>query len=80
MYNFITIREEVDNLLKNIVYLRKKNNLSKKTMSEKIGISVYSLNIIEKGELPKGATVQILFNIEKGFGISPSQQFIKLEK
>lgn len=77
--SIITTREEIDNLVKNIVYLRKNNNLSKKSMAEKLGVSLYSLNIIEKGQIPKLLTVDMLLNIEKEFGIMPSQLFTDLE-
>lgn len=81
MNNYIlSAREEINNLIENIIYLRKKNNFSKKLMAEKLGVSTYSLNIIENGRIPDGVSVELLLNIEKEFGILPSQQFIKLEK
>ncbi len=79
MNNFITTQEEIDNFLKNIVYLRNKNNFSKKEMAKKLKISLYSLNIIENGKIPPNLTVELLLNIEKEFDILPSHLFKDLK-
>lgn len=76
----LVLLPKINNFIKNIIYLREKHSFSKETMAKKLGISVYSLNLIEKGQIPKGVTVEILFKIEKEFGLLPSQQFVKLKK
>lgn len=43
-----------------------------------MGIGVASLHKIERGEMPKRLTVEVIFQIEKEFGIPPKDQFICL--
>jgi len=73
------IKDEINNFINNIAYLRKKNGLSKKEMANVLNISVYVLNKIEKGELPKKLSVEIVFNLQKYFKISPEKQFKKMK-
>lgn len=73
------IKDERNNFINNIAYLRKKNGLSKKEMANVLNISVYVLNKIEKGELPKKLSVEIVFNLQKYFKISPEKQFKKMK-
>ena len=61
----------IDVFTENITYLRKENNLSLKQMSEILNISTYCIRKIEKGILPHNLKVDILFKIEKHFGIFP---------
>lgn len=63
---------EFECLMYNIVLLRKHHGISKKKMAEMLGISVNSLNKIEEGIFPKNLSVNILFNINKQFHISPA--------
>ena len=69
------IKEEINNFINNISYLRKKSGLSKKEMANILNISVYELSEIEKGEIPKNASIEIIFNLQKHFKISPPKQF-----
>ena len=73
------IKDERNNFINNIAYLRKKNGLSKKEMANVLNISVYVLSKIEKGELPKKLSVEIVFNLQKHFKISPEKQFKKMK-
>lgn len=59
----------VDTFLHNIIWLRKQYGLSKKEMAHKLGISVWMLNKIEKGELPPNLKIDVLFVIYKEFGV-----------
>ena len=61
----------------NIRWLRKKYGLSKKKMAELLGIGLWSLNRLERGEIPPRMTIDILFAVQKHFGISPSAQLEK---
>ena len=63
----------IDIFLYNVAWLRKHYGLSKKEMARKMGIGVGSLNKIEKGELPPGLKIDVLFNIYKEFGIFMSE-------
>ncbi len=69
------INDEIDNFMNSIAYLRKKNWFSKKEMANVLNISIYSLNRIERGELPEKLSVEIVFNLQKHFKISPEKQF-----
>lgn len=77
MKNFV-FENEIDNFLGNIAYLRKQNKLSKRKMAQMLGISVKCLNGIENGELPPNIGVNVIFNIEKNFGVSPKKLFSAL--
>ena len=48
-----------EDFCKNIKNLRISNNLSKKDMAQRLGISIRTLNIIESGELPKRLSTKI---------------------
>lgn len=58
----------------NIRWLRKKHDLSKRKMAELLGIGLWSLNRLERGQIPPRMTIEILFAVQKHFGISPSAQ------
>ena len=70
--------KELEVFMKNIVWLRKKNGLTKKEMAEVLGISVHSLNKIEKGVFPPRTPVEIVVRIHSRFGILPSQMITRL--
>ena len=59
----------IDIFLQNIIWLRKHYGLSKKEMAKKLGISRWSLNKIERGELPSNLKIDVLFCIRKEFGV-----------
>lgn len=66
---------EMEIFLKNVVWLRRHNGISKKRMAELLGISTVSLNKIENGEMPKRLGVEIVFKIYDVFKILPKNQF-----
>ena len=72
------IHDEINNFINNIAYLRK-NGFSKKEMANVLNISIYALNKIERGELPEKLSVEIVFNLQKHFKISPEKQFKKIK-
>lgn len=59
----------------NIKKIRKNKKLSKKNMAELLGISTYSLNIIESGKIPRRLSIEIIYNINSSLGIFPSELF-----
>ena len=59
----------IDIFLHNIVWLRKHYGLSKKEMAKRLGIGLWSLNKIEKGELPPRLHCDIIFAIFQNFGV-----------
>ena len=58
----------------NVLYLRKKNNITKRGMAKIMGIGIKTLNKIEKGLLPPRLSVEVLFRIRDYFGIPLSVQ------
>lgn len=63
---------ELQIFMKNLVFLRKENQLSKKKeMANILGIRIQSLTQLENGELPPGLQVSVIFNACKRFGIAP---------
>ena len=60
----------IANFLDNIARLRRHHKLTKKEMAAKLNISVWSLNKMEKGELPPRLTIDVLYRIYLVFGIS----------
>ena len=69
---------EAEIWMKNVCFLRKITGLSKRKMATLMGIGVASLNKIERGEMPERLTVEVIFRIEKEFGIPSKYQFICL--
>ena len=66
--------------LHNIAWLRKHYGISKRRMAELLGIGLWSLNKIEKGEIPPRLDAHIIFAVSKHFGIPVSELFsISLE-
>ena len=64
--------QEVQILMQNITWLRKKYGYSKKMMAGILGIGLWSLNKIERGELPPKLSVELLITVWRRFGIYPS--------
>lgn len=56
----------------NLKLLRKQHNLSKKKMAESLGIGLWSMNKLERGEIPPKLSANIFLAVYKRFGISPS--------
>ena len=66
---------DIQILCQNIKSLRQKHNLSKKEMSQILGIGMKTLNQIENGILPPRMSCEPLFRIQSHFGIRPQQLF-----
>ena len=60
----------------NVKMLRGKHMITKKDMSIIMGISVKTLDKIEKGILPPSLSCDVIFRISKVFKISPSALFV----
>lgn len=72
------IETEIEQFLKNVAYLRKCHNLSKKEMARILGIGTESYNKLEQGIFPERLTVEVIFNITDYFKIPPACLFRKL--
>ena len=72
-----TEQNELDNLIRNISRLRLHNKLSKKEMADIMGVSLKTINKIEKGEFPQRLGANNIYNICMYFKIRASELFEK---
>lgn len=68
---------ELDNLIHNINLLRIHNKLSKKKMADIMGVSLKTINKIEKGEFPQRLGANNIYNICVYFKMRASELFEK---
>ena len=68
--------QELQNFCKNITLLRKRHGLSKKEMAKLLGIGIWSLNKIERGELPPRLNANVILAVYRQFGVRPSMLFV----
>lgn len=68
------VKNNLQTFAHNVAWLREHYGLSKSEMARIMGIGVSSLNKIERGEIPPRLGVDVLFAIQKHFGMSPSEQ------
>ena len=68
-------KDDVQILCQNIKLLRQKHNLSKTQMSQILGVSIKTLNRLEDGFLPPRISCELIFRIQRQFGIQPRQLF-----
>ena len=64
-------KHEFENLCHNIIWLRDFHRLSKKDMAKLLEISLYTLNRLERGEIPPRLSVESLFFVSDHFHIPP---------
>ena len=72
---FRKTQKEIYVLTQNIRILRKKHSLTKQEMARILKIGTGSLRKLENGELPQKLSVEVLFEIQRYFGISPYNMF-----
>lgn len=66
----ITAKDEVMKFLShNVLYLRKKHNITKKDMAKIFGVGIKTLNKIEQGLLQPRLNVKVLIEIQEHFEI-----------
>ena len=63
-------RQLCDNLIHNLITLRRQYGLTKKGMARLLGISLYSLNTLEAGRIPAQLGIEMLFRAQARFDIS----------
>lgn len=64
------IKDEVMKYLShNILYLRKRHNITKKEMANLLRVSTKTLTKIEQGILPPRLSVEVLFKVQEQFGV-----------
>ena len=62
----------------NIVYLRKKHQISVTTMARRLHITPKTLKTIESGEMPKCVTIKILLYICEMYRYRPNELFLPM--
>lgn len=72
-----TKKIDMSDFAHNVAWLRKYYCIPKKRMAQLLGISIGSLNKLEKGEIPPRITVEVLFNIYVAFRIPPGEQLTR---
>lgn len=70
---------EIEIFMKNISTLRKRHNLTKQEMAERIHVSERQLDLIESGEWPAEIEVEVMVYIQRHFGISLAAQWQLIE-
>ena len=70
----MTTKEHTDleTLSHNLLWLRKKYGYSQRTMAQLLKIGIGSLRKLEHGEIPPRMTIDILFEVQSRFRITPS--------
>lgn len=58
----------------NLIWLRRKHGYSKRRMAKILGIGIWSLNKLERGEMPPRLGINIFIAVHDHFGIRPSYQ------
>ncbi len=69
------LEKQIRAFCKNMITIREKNEISKEKMALILKISLSELEDIERGILPDSIPCDIIFRIEKNFGISIKEQF-----
>ena len=73
--------EIMEYLSHNVLYLRKKHNITKRKMAKILGVGIKTLNKVEKGILPPRLSVEFLFRIKENFGTSLKNQIsVKIDE
>ena len=61
---------EMNRLANNLTYLRKENGISKQELADIMGVGLWTVIKLERGELPPRMKVEALFRIQHRFGVS----------
>ena len=63
------------NLLHNLIYLRRKHNLTQKQMAQTLGIGIVSWRMIERGVMPPRLSAKVVYRAADAFGVDASRLF-----
>jgi len=66
-------KEKMDNMCRNLKWLRITHGLSEEEMAKKLKIAVRSLSKIEKGEVPQHMSYKFLLCVYNEFFITPDK-------
>ena len=68
----------LNNLAHNICRIRRQYGYSKRKMAELLRLAPSDIERIERGDIPMDMSVEVLFLIERHFGIHPKDLFSEL--
>ncbi|MBQ2699666.1 MAG: helix-turn-helix transcriptional regulator [Clostridia bacterium] len=68
-----TCQKQWENMVNNLIRLRKEKGLSRREMARLLGIGPLMLAKIEQGTLSRRLSAEIFLAIEEVFGLLPSQ-------
>ena len=71
------IKKEIENYLYNVKSLRLHHGITKKQMAKILGISIGSMNKIERGTMPPRLSVKIIINIYNYFCLLSEEMFTR---
>ncbi len=69
------MKDEIEQLCLNIRYIRECEGMSPETMARLLHVSPQALEELEQGRLTEEVTVDMLFAVQKQFGIPPERLF-----
>ena len=67
--------DSLNNFMRNITELRLQNGLSKRQMAALLGVSVRTITRLERGDFPPNLSVNMVFRIQKHFGVTAADQW-----
>lgn len=70
-----SISVEFNNFCENVKKLRVENNLTKKTMAEKLNVSARTIRMLENHQIPATLTVEFVFKIIRTFNVDGADLF-----
>ena len=68
-------QEICQNIAHNLLTLRKRHGLSQRAMAQLLGISLYSIRVMEKGERLPNVYIDFLFKLVKAFHVNVDDFF-----
>lgn len=66
------MKDYEENFLSNIAWIRKYYGISKKNMAKLLKIGVADITCIETGKIPSELSAEIIFIVQKRFGVAPA--------
>ncbi len=74
------MNKELQNLCRNVLYLRRQAGLSQKEMAALLHIGISSLQKLESGTLPPKMSADVIFHLASAFGLPAAALFFPFDK
>ena len=62
-----TSREELNNFMYNVAWLRRTMGISKREMAKRLGVGGKTLDLMEQGRVPPRLSASVIFAVERQF-------------